>query len=316
MQQNCLLVLDQWSKSVAEEVKQARKDMKKEDIKEEDLRVHERNVRLGLGGMTAVENYSRTVANSTDPAVVTGLASVAAALVIGGGLRYDYIVPDTVSSGTLIAIQPIQDANNAILMQMAPQQATELGYLGALLATGASFTSLGQTIQANKMSQTDPTIDLKFAQNYASNILKTINSPELNEFCMTLVSHSVEGGDSLTHDQVDQLVKYVKLTLMSTSLALLYKMESSYKGAGGGVTGQEFVSLINGNVNSASPLDKQLAGLISGMLGDMSEDQASGFLTNLSSWIDSTSNSNSRLVNIQPLIDKMVVGQNPGDLEV
>lgn len=269
-----------------------------------------KSVSLGEGGMASIQNYVRTVEGANDPAVRDTLLSLTSAVVIGNALRYDYAAPGSVGSGTLIPIQPIQQANDEIFLQMAPNQAAELGYLGALFASAAAYTSLGQTLQTSNINQPG-VVNLEFARNYASNILKSINTPDFNSFCMTLLAHSMEEGEPLSRERLDGLVTQVKVTLLATSLALLYKMESSSHGVGGGITGKEFIDLINGNISDVSNLDKQLASEIKNLLAAMPQDEANELLSMLSAWVDDTATSNKQLLNVQPLISSMISSMPP-----
>ena len=336
MMRMCLDVLDKWSESIKKEIEEDKKKMNSPGYQDwlarngksgyesylntltseqvEQIQTYPnlaKSVSLGEGGMAAIQNYVRTVEGANDPAMRDRLLSLTSAVVIGNALRYDYAAPGSAGTGTIIPIQPVQEANDEIFLAMAPNQAAELGYLGALFASAAAYTSLGQTLQTSNLNQPG-VINLGFAQNYATNILKSLNSSDFNSFCMTLLAHSMEGGETPTREQLNSLVTQVKVTLLSTSLALLYKMESSAGGGqGGGITGQEFLDLINGNVENVSNLDKQLASTIKALLDSMPLAEANALKATLVAWIDDTAQKNTQLLNVNPLISSMVSDLSP-----
>lgn len=324
MQELCIGVLNQWCESVKKDIEEEKKETKSADYQnwlarqgkkgfeaylnsltpEQRFRVQEypnleRNIRIGEGGVAAMENYTRSVEGSNDPAVRETLSSITAAVIIGGGVRFDSVASDGIS-GTLIPIQPVRDANNSILIQMAPNQAAELGYLGALFANAAAFSSLRLTI--NSVSPTEGgAINLDYARHYATTLLKSVNSSEFNSFCMTILAHSLEGGEPLTRDYIDQLVKQIKVVILATALALLYKMEG-----GGGIAKEDFLSLVHGKINSEllSKEDKDLIKEINILMKDLPGGEE--ILNMVADWVDTTKD-NKQLINVEPLISNKML---------
>lgn len=333
----CIAILDQWCENIKNEIAE---DKKKRDSKEymdwlarkgvagheaylqsltpeqrfrvEDFPNLERNIRVGEGGVTAIQSYARTMEGTNDPAVRDNLIGMTAALMIGGGMQYSYSGAESVNGG-LVAILPLQQANETLFNQMAPNQSAELGYIGALFASSAAFLSIGMTLKTANVAD-EGSINYAFARNYATNLLKSVSSNEFNNFCMTLIAHSMEGSEPLNREQLDQLVKQTKVVLLATSLALLYKMESSFNGQGGGITGQEFSDLLDGNIENATAETRALAEYINGLLSDLPD--GASLRSSLVSWVDTMAQNNAQLINVKPMIDGMVADySNPSNTQ-
>lgn len=224
---------------------------------------------------------------TTDPRAAEDLPVFTAALVLSGTVRYEYAAMlDTVSTSRML-IQPVKEGNDTILVQYAPNQAAELGYLGALVMSGCSWLAFGKTIAVLEKTK-EELIDNTFARSYAQNILKFINGSEFNSLAMALITTSVEKGVPIGSERMQQLVKALKIILMSTALALLYATESSYKGKGGGITSEEFNAMLAGNKSLLNTEEKiQLAGLITDLLGQLPSSEANALLRLIGSFVDS-----------------------------
>lgn len=216
-------------------------------------------------------------------------------------------IPDTVSNSILV--QPLKDGGDRSLQAYSPTHATELGYLGSVFMAGSSYFALGQTVA--KAGTPKEEINFEFAKNYGEKVLSLVNGSQFNSMAMALLTSRAEKGESTSEERIQNLVMSVKVTLLSTAVALLYKTESSFKGQGGGITGLEFNDLVNGNQKLAdSQLKKDLVAAIADARDGMT-DRGNSLIASLSNWVDSTKKS-ADLVDVSGILNNLVYNQAAG----
>jgi hypothetical protein len=254
----------------------------------------------GISG--SLGDYLTKIKTSDDVRLTQDLPFITAAVVTTGVTT---TIPDTVTTSQIL-VQPIKDATDRILAQYTPNHASELGYLGAIMMSGSSLFALGQTLP--KLGVPENEFNFEFAKNYAQKVLTAVNGSEFNTIAMALLTNHIEGSEGMGEERVQSLVTTVKVVLLSTALALLYKTESEFKGQGGGIKGPEFASLVDGNDKLAdSQLKKDLVAeirLARTGLGD-NGDSLIAYLTN---YVDEASSSKD-LVNFGGILRSIAYDQ-------
>lgn len=216
-------------------------------------------------------------------------------------------IPDTVSTSQIL-VQPLKDASDRSLVLYTPNHAAELGYLGGIFMAGSSYFALGQTVA--KAGAPKEEINYEFAKNYGEKVLSLVNGSQFNSIAMALLTHQSEGAAHLGEDRIKELVMSVKVTLLSTALALLYATESSFKGKGGGITGKEFGDLVNGKAVADSDLKRDLVGAIADARDQMN-DNGTGLISGLAAYFDSTKKW-SDFVDVGGILNNLVYDQSAG----
>jgi hypothetical protein len=263
-------------------------------------------------GMTAgLSDYMSKV--KADPAFGQDLPFLTAAVAVGGALRTENAsVPDTLSTSQVL-IKPVTDMNDQIAINTMPNNAAQLGYLGGLFANGAAYFAFGQTLVKGVEGAKE--IDFEFAKNYAQKILSVINGSQFNTIAMAFFISSADKGEGVGEERVQQLVKQLKVVLLSTSLALLYKTESGFKGGGGGITGLEFNAMVNGNdALLDSPLKQQLAAQIRTLRQQLPKADGDSLIGSITNYVDLAKNSDD-LVDVGSLLSNIRFGSRPADIE-
>ncbi len=337
----CIGVLNAWGKSIHEQGEAIKREMKSDAYKEwearhghegynkwlltlspeqrlqaEEYPIYDKLIKIDEGTRVGLSDYLAQIKTSTDPKVSQDLPFITAALVIGGSLRTDYVgMVDTVSNQILIT--PILEANNHAIQQAAPQdQAIVLGYLGALMLSGASYHALGQTLPIGATDK--KVIDRTFAENYAKKVLEIVDGQGLQSIAMALISQSIEPGQHVSEERKVQLFKDVQVVLLSSALALVYKTETSVSKDGevygGGIRSEEFVAMVNGNDKLLDTTLKQnMATKIRVLLEENPDKDA--ILASIGSFIDQHTDSKS-LLNIEGLFANITLDKGPNPMVV
>lgn len=301
MDEVCLQVLNAWTESVHKQAEETKREMKSEAYRqwekvhghagyeawlntlspEQRLEVqkfpHFDKITGVSNGITGLSDHLVKMRASHDPKFTQELPFLTAAIIMSGALTP---VPDTVS--TQILVQPLKDASDRVLFQYAPNYAAELGYLGALMMSGSSTLALGLTLP--RAAAEPPEIDYEFAKNYAETILSLVNGSEFNSLAMALYTTRIDSGERISEERVSQLVKALKLVLLGLALSLLFKTETSFKGKGGGITGEDFLQMVHGNEKL---LDSDLKKSLVAAIAEASEGWDSSKLINhIAAYVD------------------------------
>lgn len=164
--------------------------------------------------------------------------------------------------------------NDAVLQtfqQVTPSYAVDLSLV--VQANNAMAINLGmiQTLKQAAVNGGDPEENTKqFGENYAAQVVSFVNGDQFPNFVLSIIAHRADQGQPMNADQRDALVLKAKAVWLASALALLYKLGSSYKGEGGGITGEEFMALVKGDLE-ATPGQKLLIGQLKQVLDELPE---------------------------------------------
>ena len=174
-------------------------------------------------------------------------------------------------AGVQLSVSPVADALQAVgpTTGLPADYQAAAGLVASLLNGGAVNKATTDTVSdAAKKGQ--PVIDLNFALNYAKNVMK-------------IVTHNVEGNQPMNNEQASQ---NNMMRIMLTAMALIMVYRTAY----GGITGQEFASMLDPNTTAKLPEQikqtvEDLAGLLQSYLPD-DPTQKTNILMNLMSLAD------------------------------
>lgn len=305
LHQIAIKVLDAWSKSVKEDIEAMRREANSDRRRVQA----ERNDRAGheayLQTLTAEQrenmkegNRLTKVANLNE-GFAQGLSVFLSSSMVGNP-SFTNSTPFVAGVALSIGPQanPLSGGIGTILDQAAPSYSVDLATLGSLYVNMASNIATTRTVLAPVPNIQK--IDYEFAKNYAHQILKEISSSEFNNWAMAIVTHGMTQTEVVDEKTVGTLVAKLKIAMLSTALALLYQTEA------GGISGQEFVSMIEGDMPIKDNDPKHSIVLqIRSLLGNpMAPEDAKGILAAASSWIDESSKGES-LLKVSPLFDAM-----------
>jgi hypothetical protein len=312
-----LSVLDAWSKSIHQNAQAQNRDENSErhriELESTDRAGHE----AYLATLTPDQKTNMIESNrltsvgvsvgKTNEGFAQGLDDILSKAKAGDP-TFSAAVPFIAGAAVAIGAtetNPINTAVGSIVAQVAPSYSVDLSTLSNLYVNLSINVATAQTIASSPGSKNQK-IDYDFAKNYAQQILKEVNSSDFNSWAMAIVTHKTEGGAAVDEKSLKGAVAKLKIAMLSTALALLYQMETSYQGKGGGITGGEFVALINGEIpvgqeDPKSSLITQIRGLLESPL---SQNESDHILATVSSWIDNSSKGLS-LTKVSPLFDAM-----------
>jgi hypothetical protein len=271
-------VLTQWGKSVKEQGDLIRAKDKVQDVQNQQLKQQEINEDM-VAGRIASDQKTGSIAS------VMLLASGAVA--VGG-------------------INPVMfHAVGGVIAVAAPAYSVDLTIIASLCMTGALNSAAVQTMPS-ALGASNQKIDYEYAKNYSKDILALVNNPDFDNW-PTLVLNSKGIVDPA---ELKSISGTLKMAILSTSLAFLYYMETSYKGKGGGISGQEFVDLVTGKMplNPGDPKEKLVA-QISGLLDAQTPGDRYNVLAATSFWIDN-SDKGLDLLKVSPLLELMKLDHN------
>lgn len=257
----------------------------------------ERLAKMDEGLAQGVGDYLTRIRTSANPHVTDNLPFMLGTLSIGAPMRYDYASGSHVSVGGQTLINPVGGVADHVLPKIMPTYSVELGAIASMMGVGAVYFTMGKTV-AEGVSPVEPTYNLKFAKNYAQQMLKTINGSEFNSLAMAMVTASATEGEPLSERRKSELINIVKVVMLSSSLILLYKMQSSFKGKGGGMTEIEFENIVNGDMQlKRNDLAAQLGGDIRDMLDAMPKGESQRLFAALKAYV-ATNPKTTNLVNV------------------
>lgn len=121
--------------------------------------------------------------------------------------------------------------------------------------------------------------DLQAAKDIARQVLDKVNSNEINHFLMALLVSKQEGGEPISNERMTELAQIVKLVMLATALALLYKTEA------GAMTSQEFSDLVAGNLPPNSDEEKELVEAFKAILATLPKEDGGTLLNALTAYM-------------------------------
>jgi hypothetical protein len=307
-------VLDAWSKSIHDEVEAARKEEKSHRLRSADEttelaghEVYQQTLISGQVGIMIDADRMTKVAN-IEAGAAQGLSDYLSKSKVGDNIPF--VSGIALSIGTP-QTNSLSGGVGAILDKAAPSYSVDLATLANLYVNMSMNIATTHTLLNPKAPVQK--IDYEFAKSYAHQILKEISSSDFNNWAMAIVTHGMGPSEMADEKSVKTLVGKLKIAMLSTALALLYQTETAGSTGikSGGISGQEFVSMIKGDmpVDSQDP-KKSIILQIRNLIGDpMAPEDASGILAAASSWIDQSSKGES-LLKVSPLFDAMKANSN------
>lgn len=147
----------------------------------------------------------------------------------------------------------ITDAIQQMQAFIPSDMRAELGLIGAYYAMMAAFQLAIINPALSKLegsSQAQKTAEADKARRYAMMILGMVGDPRFHAFLVVRVVGRMQHADQLTPEQKTQLAVIVKVVLLMTALALVYKKET------GKITSTEIAAyLVPGNIMKTAPED-------------------------------------------------------------
>lgn len=305
MNEICSNMLSEWGKSIAEENRRIKKEQASPQYIEWEKRKGHAGYNQWLSTLNPDQkikileypNYGRIVGINdslsamltsytqhlrADPNASENLPFVASAITLG---LSDYAnIPNTLSGQ--IGINPIRDSSTQVMTPIVGPQAAELaGILGGMIAQAAALNATAQVLTTRGI---EPVINQAYAKAFAQSILTHVADPSFASLAAGLFTTQSEQGQSSNEGQ--RLTDLLKASLLSTGLALMYRTESSVNGLGGGMSGREFVDLVEGNMElkGADPKMLEIAGYVRTQLGYLPAADKAKFYTAFATFIDTT----------------------------
>lgn len=206
----------------------------------EILRNHASNV--WAQQIDGISNYVNNVHDSNPQAAAFMVASFAITAAFIG--TYMNIVD--VASTNMVGVNPIQDAAN-VLMQFVPNHIQDsINMTINLFAVGAIYSSTVNLLPKISGNESEDEMDFEQAKAYAKEIVDKVDSNEINHTLMALLINSSDAGEPLTNQKLNEMAVIVKLSMLSTAIAVLYKVEAGW------ITGDDFRALVNGDLQPRS----------------------------------------------------------------
>lgn len=256
-------MLDKWQESI---------EQVNDDKREEELD----KIRLGLNELFR-PTASTLASKDNDSAAIAAATAVAIIMTIvvsGFGVSALSTVPGTEMTNGL--------ANAAIAAELVPSNmAAELGLIGAMYAAAIFYPALAMTIGAAGGEATK-VIDYEFAKNYAEQVINTLLNPAFDSFVIASVKTKSPNAANMTTEQLARMALIVKLSMLITSLSLLYKTET------GGLTSQEIAAMLQGKMNfPPGDVRERIVSMVKMLLGELPETDRARLLEGFFTYIDS-----------------------------
>lgn len=239
-------------------------------------------IALRIGLAEGVENFSGNVSRG-DPEAIAMLPFMAATLVIGEDLitlAVNSVVTPFVGVSSTASFHHIwQSIATSVLSPLDVQ--AELGLIGALFATGILYQTTVQNIASQRERGQEKEKNLEFGKRYARNMIQLTSGNVFGDFVRAMLINKLEGAEKLADIRKEQLIAIVKIVLLSTALALVYKVQT------GKITGREFDDMVNGRmIISFDSIEAKLVQLIRHYLGALSDKEALSLRTALADYMD------------------------------
>lgn len=237
------------------------------------------SIRIGL--VSSLENYMRQIRDNPDPAVTVTLPFMAASFVIGVTSMGEIATASVVGGPENAAKGGIQQ----IVSLISDDARDDLGLIGALFAQGLVYRSIVETIAGEAVGKEEK--GKAFARNYSRAVMKLVAGEELNQFINGLLSDKLSNGKPMKESRKQELTLIVKIVLLCTALAVMYKSET------GAITGQEFAELLkpDGKIPLApDDMKTRLVQMIRTLLSALPESERAKLLNNLIAYMDRNDN--------------------------
>ena len=202
-------------------------------IAEENKRADEKRV---IDKMAVAHRVNKQVEavqpNDNFPIFAVGL------IIVGTGIQAT-MIPDQVIGN--VQFNPVVNMYNKVAMPVIADINVQLGIVGAIFAAGIQYFTIAQMASGSAEGKAAKK-DIAFAKGYAENMLGLVASSSFNQYLTAIVAQSVPKDKALSPQRSIELVAMLKIILLSSALAMVYKAEA------GKMTGTEFAGMLSGNI--------------------------------------------------------------------
>lgn len=214
----------------------------------------ENRYRILMGMDKAVGDYQLAVQDNSAQVIPFVMASFA----IGMTFMNEFVgllsgaIHASLQTGVNVILQAVKEMAAPLLeLNLAA-----LGYFGALFAVGLLYQTSDQ-IALNVGGKSSKEVTVKFAKEYAKNMIQLMKTPDFNLFLNAALVIHIKDGKSLTDPEKKQLSSAMKLVLLSVALAVIYKSET------GKITAEEFGAMLSNKIPvEEDPIKAQLKAMI------------------------------------------------------
>lgn len=210
-------MLDKWLDDISKQKILDEEAAKKIDIQKRDILLHEMRREIER----EQESKSQEVMTLGLVFAATGIQSV--------------FLP-SIDAG-MMSVQPIADAASRVATDLNLDIAVQMGIIGAIYSLGVQTLAFQVAAKDAVNGKMDPT-GKDFAKGFAENTLELLKDPNFNVFLTAIVARAIgkgEKGDLGVKTTPETMVNLLRLSLLASSLALLYKSNT------GGLSGLEFL---------------------------------------------------------------------------
>lgn len=198
-------------------------------------------------------------------------------IVLGAVMPYGKV--DPTDPGQL-GVQALQDNVTAALQMIPSDMRAELGYLGAWLAAAAAFQA-NVVITVGGGNQNEQQLTLSFAKSYGERILALVQDKNFDSYLDTIVYAKAPGEGLVTAQQAQAYKAALKLGLLVSAFALIYKAEHN------GMSGQEVMGRILNQRLEDAGASAPLLDAIRQQLSALPNDQQQQVISRLTAFLNS-----------------------------
>lgn len=197
---------------------------------------------------------------------------------LGGGVS-QAMLPNPTDSP--VSFNPVNDMYAKALPSNAIDVQAQLTLVGTIYATGIQYLTVAELAAKSAETNLKPK-DGDFAKGYAQNVISLIGNPGFNNYLSAIVTLQYEAGKPINEKEAKGLVSMVKVVLLASALAMLYKAEA------GKMTSIEFAAMLDGKITfSEGDIRNTLIAHIRTNLSLMSPAMRENAMKALSEYFDS-----------------------------
>jgi hypothetical protein len=244
-------MLDKWSDSLEEQAI-ALREKNDQQIVVDARTAHERNMETIENKAISRADFARQIeAMDNQRALMRSVKEVLQAekessaegvLLFAGLILVSGLVGQALTVSNALSVSPLQQASATITALDSTSQALMQTALPAinLFITGLIYQN-SVTLLAKGMEKGAPPKDREFAQKLGLSVLKAARGNEVHLTVRAfIINEFIKDGEKVTEQRMQELISIAKLLMLSTALALLYKVDT------GKLTDQEFAGMLTG----------------------------------------------------------------------
>lgn len=271
-----------------------------------------------IGVAEGVRGYNSRVAEG-DPSALLVLPTVtAASIVVGSDFLGGAITAGTAPIQVGMAATPYEQMNEHYVAMIADDHRAELGLIGAMFSVGiAAQSNAAVNVQAGNPD--DPRKAKEFVESYAKNLLMvvkgsdTVTTQELAKFISPLLE--AKGADPA---RLPILTAKLKLGMLATAIAMMYKQGTTKMLGTGAITGQEFLDIASGKIvpkKTDDPLFHSLIAEMRSIIGSdvIPQNELVASLESIGAYLDNNPNME-KMLGSGGLIPAMLMPGEKGEL--